>query len=119
MSRDRERQLDVGLNMEGLVQHTFHIYDGLVARLGNLQDNNEEDASFSDTVQDKRFPEQAPEARQQSTGEAPQPEGKGAPEPVAVNEDMLDDDLHAMEHVPPTPDELLEESARTPLFAGS
>lgn len=33
-ARGDRRELDAGMAMENLVQHTFHVYDGLVGDLG-------------------------------------------------------------------------------------
>ena len=97
--------------MDGMVQHIFHIYDGLGARIGNLQEDLDPDETiFEDPNLDANVP-----AVEQHIGQT------GADPGIAIpgEDEMEDDDLQAMENDQPTADELLEEGARTPLFAGS
>ena len=117
--RRNERLLDVGMNMDGLVQHTFHIYDGIAASIRNA-DNRVGGQSVHDT--DRRY---------EDGGEAVDgPREHGVQQPRSVNdkpaheapegdEEMEEDDLPAMQDMPPSRAQLLEDSARTPLFAGS
>ena len=114
------RPLDRGLNMTGMVQHVFHMYDGLVGRLGNIQDENEEEQPIDTGVnvgvqaEPELEDEEVPDV---DHGVPCNPEINS--EGVAPEEDMADDDIAAMECMPPTPEQILEESARTPLYAGS
>lgn len=96
--------------MEGLVQHALHIYDGLGARIGVIQDNAEEEPMV-----DEMGPEIEAQPAQHGERDVP----VEAPHSTAPDDVMVDDDLGAMEYVPPTADELLEEGACTLLFTGS
>ena len=110
--------LDEDMDMPRMVQHAFHIYDNLgEGELGAVDDDdngvdgeeiphardaaaaaagaNEEGDRNVDGIQD----------------EAPPEDHRG--------DDLLDDDLQGMGDVEPTEMEILEESARTPLYAGA
>ena len=109
-----DRELDTGMAMENLVQHTFHIYDGLVGGVGVAEDigqqEREPDGSHEPDAMDH---------------DDPAPEVNVAPSnlddiPAVPQEDgLMDDDLPAMETAAPSQHELLADSALTPLFPGS
>ena len=124
LNRGAGQGLDQGMNIEGLVQHTFHLYDQMVGNSFDVRDgvdmagdnlgmdgNGEQrhnrgaradmadgDAGLRDGIDDR---------------------GDGIPYCDADEDDMGDDDLPAMEGARPTQRQVLEESAKTPLFAGS
>ena len=119
--RGADRVLDEGMAMEDMVQHTFHVYDGLVGSIGNVQDESEEE-EFGEV--DRPEMHQPRDWAENEAGAAePVLNRAGSPDTQRDagygDEEMVDDDLMAMEQMPPTPEELLEEGARTPLFAGS
>ena len=101
------------------MQHTFHIYDGLAASIGNADDQLGEESVYN------------ADQRDQEAGEAVDgPQGHGAEQIVndfenadaqlpIRDEEMPDDDLDAMQELPPSREQMLEDSARTPLFTGS
>ena len=101
--------------MENLVQHTFHMYDGLVADLGVAKD-----AGGAGLEQ---------EHGQSEEGVRPPEHGRNVdnnfqeeehiPHMDVLEEAMPDDDMPAMEQERATQHQLLEDSARTPLFPGS
>ena len=109
----------MGMNMHGLVQHTFHIYDGLAAGIGAVDDQVGGESIYEEEQGRREFPE---------PNEIPDNAERVPPhvdvemdeqEVPAVDEDMADDDLEAMEPMPLTRHQILEDSAKTPLFAGS
>ena len=112
------RIVDEGANMERLVQHTFHVYDSLVGTIGNVQDDDLDDTAQGENEVGRDRDTGLAEDTMDYAGEGQQP--AAAPDaPDTMEEDMADDDLMAMEQGPPTPHQILEESATTPLFPGS
>ena len=111
------RSLDQGLDMAGLVQHTFRLYDQLVGNVFDVRDGvdvqggDDEEGHGGD--QARPIPVQ-PEV-EANMGDMPQE----AADVDAEEEDMGDDDVPAMEDGRPTQEQVLQESARTLLFAGS
>ena len=107
------------MDMDGLVQHTFHIYDGLASSIGNVDDRVQGESVY-----------EAPGREEDVDDAVDGPQGIGVDndtmdmdvmedEVSAAEEEMPDDDLPAMEPMPPSREQLLEDSACTPLFAGS
>ena len=104
------------MDMEGLVNHTFHMYDGLVGRLGNIQDNTVDGSVEEGEAEPVENRNEEPDLMETEPGAE---RNTLASEDNLAEEEMPDDDIPAIQHRPPTRHQLLEESARTPLFAGS
>ena len=103
--------------MEGLVQHTFHVYDRLVGNAFDERDGVElQDDGLDDDMEGDRMQHDGNES-QGIAGRVNAHTISGNDEPE--EEALGDDDLPAMESGRPTRVQVLEDSARTPLFAGS
>ena len=117
MAHHGDGDLDMGMDTVGLVQHTFHMYDGLVGNLGISDDHEDNDEPV--------LPEQfggdgyGEESSARQAGECDRLGPDIEEDNVPVEEALEDDDLAAMEQEPLTQHQILEDSARTPLFAGS
>ena len=113
------RPMDVGMDIRGLVQHTFHIYDGLASRVGNVDDVVGGESIYEDR-QEEAGDEAATGGAQQQEETTGEPDLPNQTDHARTREEQLDDDdLAAMEQLTPTQQQILEESARTPLYAGS
>ena len=98
--------MDAGVGVPQLVEHAFHIYDGLAGGIGN---NIDDDASVEvEEVLPVPVPDHPTQAANSEPGSHEEDEG-----------DRPDDDLPGMEFGPPSEREMLESSATTPLFAGA
>ena len=98
--------MDTGLEMLELVEHAFQVYDGLAGGIGVNEGDIEED-DIHEVLHDPVVEEE------------PNVGGQRQEEGYEHDTDMADDDLEAMELVPPSQRELLEASATTPLYAGA
>ena len=101
-ARNQGEGLDTGLDMLELVEHAFEVYNGLARGIGI----DEGELGDDDTT------EVLPEASMED-GAQPGQDGDLGPE---HDTDVVDDDLDAMELIPPTQRELLESAAT--LYAG-
>ena len=103
---NQTEDMDAGLEMLELVEHAFQVYDGLAGGIGvNVDEVGTEDIE-----------EVLPEHGQAGDGLNEGRSGNGSDD---QDPDIQDDDLEAMEMIPPTQRELLESSATTPLYAGA
>ena len=101
--------LDQGINMYGLVQHTFNIYDGLAAQerrrpVGDISiyDDEERTSDFVELAEVLDIPNGAPPNEGLANCDQ---------HLFGAKEDLTDDDLLAMEQSPPTRHQLLEDNA--------
>ena len=114
----RAMQVDEDMNMPMMVQQAFHIYDNLGEGELGAADGPEEDLG-GDNIQDERGEMPAEVVHALHRDAPPWPENNDGERVDVDAENLADDDLRGMGDVPPTEMEILEESARTPLFAGA
>ena len=114
-----EAPIDVDLDMPAMVEHTFHIYDGIVGSIGASMDAENEGPEL-------RTEAAMPDNGEESLPTRPAPEPEEAVRGVVdeglvgeLNAELEDDDIPAMEATVQTERNAMEESARTPLFAGA
>ena len=124
--------VDEDMDMATLVDHHFHTYDGLAGRIGvmgeagSTESEPEEGEDF--------FPEPGHSPNRDGDGlpqyptpsgiadRATEPEGHGRDEPgqsTDSEDEYMDEDVPAMEEALNIERETMEESARTPLYAGA
>ena len=109
--------LDDGLDMEGLVQHTFHRYDDLVGNVFDQRDGVELQGDMDGEFRGGGEGQDGPQVAARAPMNRENLEDLHADN--VEDEQLGDDDLPAMEIERPTHQQILEESARTPLYAGS
>ena len=100
--------------MTGLVQHTFHVYDNMVGNAYDNQDGVEVPQSLAadDTIPGRN------DTRERE-GNLPQDNLNDDREDAGRVDALDDNDLPAMDNAPASQQQILEDRAQIPLFAGS